>query len=59
MSEKLVPAQRNPALAVPLPRRLPGTRRALTTAELREINEVVATGGRDPNLDAPFCRRRR
>lgn len=54
--DELIPAQHNPALAVPLPRRLPSTRRALTTSELAEINQVVATGGRDPVLDSLLIR---
>ncbi len=54
--DELIPARHNPALAVPLPRRLPSTRRALTGAELREINQVVATGGRDPVLDTLLIR---
>jgi hypothetical protein len=43
--DELISDRHNPALAVPLPRRLPSTRRALTASELAEINQVVATGG--------------
>jgi integrase len=54
--DELISARHNPAFAVPLPRRLPSTRRALSAAELAEINQVVATGGRDPALDTLLIR---
>src|SRR5256885_10062082 len=39
--------QHNPAALLPLPRRKPSTRRALTSSELAEINSVVPIGSRD------------
>jgi integrase len=56
VQDELLPARHNPALAVPLPRRLPSTRRALSAAELAEINQVVEAGGRDPALDTLLIR---
>lgn len=56
VQDELISDRHNPALAVPLPRRLPSTRRALTTSELNEINQVVAAGGRDPVLDSLLIR---
>lgn len=46
----------DPAAAVPLPRRRPSPRRALTAAEVAAINQVVATGGRDVALDTLLIR---
>lgn len=46
----------NPAALLPLPRRKPSTRRALTSRELAEINSVVAIGSRDPALDCLIIR---
>jgi integrase len=45
----------NPAAAVPLPRRLPSLRRALTTAELTAIYDVTYSGN-DIALDALLLR---
>src|SRR5450759_3973415 len=42
----------NPARKVAKPRRLPSTRRAVADTRLAEINEVAATTGDDPGLDA-------
>jgi len=52
----LIPAERNPATAVPKPRRLASTRRALPDARLVEINQVAATTGNDPDLDMLLLR---
>jgi integrase len=41
---------------VPLPRRLRGTRRGLTSAEIGEINEAVLGGSDDIALDALLMR---
>jgi integrase/recombinase XerC len=46
----------NPALKVPKPRRLPGTRRAVPDTRLAEINHVAATTGDDPELDTLILR---
>ena len=48
--------KQNPAAQVKLPRRLPSTRRGLTSREVAEVNEVVAAGGRDPALDCILVR---
>jgi integrase/recombinase XerC len=42
----------DPARKVPKPRRLPSTRRAVADTRLAEINQVAATTGDDPELDA-------
>jgi integrase/recombinase XerC len=46
----------NPARKVAKPRRLPSTRRAVPDTRLAEINEVAATTGDDPELDALLLR---
>lgn len=46
----------NPAAQLPLPRRKPSTRRALTSQEIAEINEVVPVGSRDAALDCLIMR---
>ena len=46
----------NPARKVPKPRRLPSTRRAVADTRLAEINQVAATTGNDPELDALILR---
>src|SRR5689334_403045 len=46
----------NPARKVAKPRRLPSTRRAVPDARLVEINEIAATTGNDPALDALLLR---
>jgi integrase len=51
MSDEWITAEENPAAVVPLPRRLPSPRFALSNRELADINEVVATGGNDLVLD--------
>lgn len=50
-NDGLVHKDDNPALKVPLPRRLPSVRRGLTPAEIADINRVLATGGNDVVLD--------
>ncbi|WP_369797487.1 tyrosine-type recombinase/integrase [Amycolatopsis sp. MJM2582] len=47
---------RNPARRVTKPRRNPSTRRALPNGQLSELNDVVASTGNDPELDALLCR---
>jgi integrase len=46
----------NPARKVAKPRRLPSTRRAVADTRLAEINQVAATTGDDPELDALILR---
>jgi integrase/recombinase XerC len=46
----------DPSAGVPKPRRNPSVRRALSTEELRQIWEVVSSGGDDPLLDALLVR---
>lgn len=46
----------NPALKVTKPRRLSSTRRAVPDSRLAEINQVAATTGNDPTLDALILR---
>jgi integrase len=46
----------NPAAQLDLPRRLPSTRRALTSREVAEINQVVPVGSRDAALDCLIIR---
>ncbi|OHX07608.1 integrase [Micromonospora sp. WMMB235] len=49
-------ASASPAHRVAKPRRLPSTRRALTSYELEEINAVARTSGNDVILDALLLR---
>lgn len=56
VADGLVDRDVDPAAVVALPRRLPSTRRALTAAEIAEINHVVATGGHDVALDSLLIR---
>jgi integrase/recombinase XerC len=46
----------NPALAVPKPRQLPTTRRAVPHSRIEEINQAAATSGNDPELDSLLLR---
>jgi len=46
----------NPARKVAKPRRLPSTRRAVPETRLAEINQIAATTGDDPELDALLLR---
>jgi integrase len=52
----LIQQGKNPALQVPLPRRLPSPRRGLTIRELVDIQNVVATTGNDVPLDTKLVR---
>ena len=52
----LIDEKDNPARKVDKPRRLPSTRRAVADTRLAEINQVAATTGDDPELDAPILR---
>jgi integrase/recombinase XerC len=56
VDDKLIKAEDNPASKVDKPRRLPSTRRALSDTELAEINQVAASTGDDPELDALILR---
>jgi len=47
---------KNPALAVPKPRRQPSPRRGLTNEEVAELEAVTLSGGNDPGLDALIFR---
>lgn len=51
IADGVVSSAVNPAAAVPLPRRLPNLRRALTTGELAAIYDVAYSGGNDVVLD--------
>ncbi|MGC4773356.1 tyrosine-type recombinase/integrase, partial [Micromonospora sp. DT44] len=51
-----IDAAASPAHRVAKPRRLPGTRRALTAHELEEINAMARTSGNDVILDALLLR---
>jgi integrase/recombinase XerC len=52
----LIDEKDNPARKVDKPRRLPSTRRAVAGTRLAEINQVAATTGDDPELDALILR---
>ena len=52
----LIGEKDNPARKVAKPRRLPSTRRAVADTRLAEINQVAATTGDDPELDALILR---
>ncbi|WP_327010645.1 tyrosine-type recombinase/integrase [Dactylosporangium sp. NBC_01737] len=56
IADGLVETADSPAHRVRKPRRLPSTRRALTPAELTEINQVARTTGNDTILDALLLR---
>jgi site-specific recombinase XerD len=56
VDDGLIAEAGNPARRVAKPRRLPSTRRAVPDARLAEINEVAATTGDDPDLDALLLR---
>ncbi len=56
IANDLLPPGASPAHRVAKPRRLPGVRRALTTAELTRIDAVARTTGNDPALDALLLR---
>jgi integrase/recombinase XerC len=52
----LIGEKDNPARKVEKPRRLPSTRRAVADTRLAEINQIAATTGDDPELDALILR---
>ncbi|MFI7517573.1 tyrosine-type recombinase/integrase [Micromonospora echinofusca] len=56
VNDGLISAATNPAARVPKPRRLASTRRALSEAQLKSINEVASSTGNDPQLDALLLR---
>ncbi|MGI5185570.1 hypothetical protein ACQEVZ_55940 [Dactylosporangium sp. CA-152071] len=56
ITDDLIQATDSPAHRVSKPRRLPSTRRALTSNELTEINQVARTTGNDTILDALLLR---
>ena len=56
VDDGLIDEKDNPACKVAKGRRLPSTRRALDDARLAEINQVAATTGDDPELDALILR---
>ncbi|HTR95317.1 MAG TPA: site-specific integrase [Trebonia sp.] len=56
VDDGLIDEKDNPARKVGKPRRLPSTRRALTDAQLAEINQVAAAKGDDPELDTLILR---
>jgi site-specific recombinase XerD len=56
VDDGLIDEKDNPARKVAKPRRLPSTRRALDDTRLAEINQVAATTGDDPELDALILR---
>jgi integrase/recombinase XerC len=56
VDDGLIAEADNPARKVAKPRRLPSTRRAVPDTRLAEINEVAATTGDDPDLDALLLR---
>ncbi|MEC3982398.1 tyrosine-type recombinase/integrase [Amycolatopsis sp. H20-H5] len=55
-NEDLISVRANPARRVTKPRRNASTRRALPDNRLAELNDIVATTGDDPELDALICR---
>jgi integrase/recombinase XerC len=56
VDDGLIAEADNPARKVAKPRRLPSTRRAVPDTRLAEINQVAATTGDDPGLDALLLR---
>jgi integrase/recombinase XerC len=56
VDDGLIAEADNPARKVAKPRRLPSTRRAVPDTRLAQINQVVATTGDDPELDALLLR---
>jgi integrase len=56
VDDQIVRASRNPATGLRKPRQRKNLRRALTTRQLIEINEVAATTGTDPALDTLLLR---
>lgn len=56
VADRLLPPHHNPAAQVRKPRRPPNNRRALTNAELTEINHTTAHSGNDTTLDTLLLR---
>jgi integrase/recombinase XerC len=56
VDDGLIAEADNPARKVAKPRRLPSTRRAVPDTRLAQINQVAATTGDDPELDALLLR---
>src|SRR6266567_101890 len=56
VDDGLITEADNPAQKVAKPRRLPTTRRALPDVRLAEVNQAVAAGGDDPELDTLILR---
>ncbi|MGW6442345.1 tyrosine-type recombinase/integrase [Lentzea sp. NPDC055074] len=56
VADGLISSSANPAAAIPLPRRLPNLRRALTSRELAAIYDVVYSSGNDVALDSLLLR---
>jgi len=56
VDDGLIAEADNPARKVAKPRRLPSTRRAIPDTRLAQINQVAATTGDDPGLDALLLR---
>jgi len=56
VQDGLIGRDRNPSRRVARPRRLPSTRRALTSAQLAEVNQAALVRSRDPGLDALLLR---
>ena len=56
VDDGLIAEAENPARKVAKPRRLPSTRRAVPDTRLAQINQVAATTGDDPELDALLLR---
>jgi integrase/recombinase XerC len=54
--DRLFTVETNPARKVEKPARAPSTRQAIPDVQLAQINEVVATGGDDPELDSLLLR---
>lgn len=55
-ADGLIQERDNPAMRVDKPRRLASSRRALQDAQLAQINDVAASTGNDPGLDALLIR---
>ena len=56
VDDELIAEADNPARKVAKPRRLPSTRRAVPDTRLAQINQIAATTGDDPGLDALLLR---
>jgi integrase/recombinase XerC len=56
VDDGLIAEADNPTRKVAKPRRLPSTRRSVPDTRLAQINQVAATTGDDPGLDALLLR---